>query len=482
MEQENKFNTAEQGLFAIDPLVLILDVLKRWMWIVLAALMVTVGTKIAADVIYRPVYQSTMTFVVTSRGSTTVYNNLSAATNVAMVFEDLLNSTMLQSAILEEIGQESFHGTIEAMAVPESNLLTVTVSASDPVTAFKVARAVTKHHEQMTYRVVSDVVMEVLQKPEVPMTPSNVALSDHQLKKIMLIAAVGAAVVIGFLYYIRDTVRSSKEAKAKLDCTYLGEIPHERKYKTLKARLYHQRHHVLITNPIVDFAFTEAIRKLHRRLERHLGSRKVMMVTSVLENEGKSTVAVNLALSMANKHEKVLLIDCDLRKPACYKLLGVDAVKIGTRDVLCGAADFSDALLRDKKSGMYIMLEKKGNRDSGELVANDRMKKLINWARSEFDYVILDMPPMAVVSDAEYVSGIVDASLLVVRQNVALAPALNHAIAELDGGKAKLLGCVLNNVYSSSLSSGHGCGHGYGYGGYGKYGKYGHYGADEDDE
>ena len=120
---------------------------------------------------------------------------------------------------------------------------------------------------------------------------------------------------------------------------------------------------------------------------------------------------------------------------------------------------------------------KKAVHNSGDLISSAEMKALLAQARQEYDYVILDLPPMAAVSDAEGMMELADASLLVVRQNAAETPAINKAIAALAAGKAKLLGCVLNNVYSSRLTSGQSYGYGNRYGGrYGRYGHYGHYG------
>ena len=206
--------------------------------------------------------------------------------------------------------------------------------------------------------------------------------------------------------------------------------------------------------------------------------RKVLMVTSLLENEGKSTVAVNLAMAMARKYKKVLLIDCDLRKPACHKLLEQQWEGPGLRDVLRGEASVADAILQDGASGVYMLLQRKGGKDSGDLLASPNMPRLMEWARQEFDAVILDLPPMTAATDAEAVADLADGSLLVVRQNAAVTPSLNKAVAALSRGRAKMLGCVLNNVYSTALFSGQGAGGGYGtYGRYGKYGKYGQYGA-----
>ena len=202
---------------------------------------------------------------------------------------------------------------------------------------------------------------------------------------------------------------------------------------------------------------------------------KVLMITSLLENEGKSTVAANLALSMAQKYDKVLLIDCDLRKPACSILLEQKLNGAGVRDVLSGKVHPAEAVVKYKKTNLDLLLEKKADRNSGDRLASANMKQLLLWARENYDFVVLDLPPMSVVSDAESVMEFADGSLLVVRQNAAVAPALNKVIAALQNGKAKLLGCVLNNVHSTAISSGQGYG-GYGYGRYGRYGHYNYYG------
>lgn len=475
MENTNEIHGSESGFLPFDPIVLVQDVLKHWLLILLAALMVGVGSYIATDRSYEPVYRTSMTFVVTSRSSSsTVYANLTSTTNLATVFSELMNSSVLRKAVLEEMGASSFDGSISAAAVPETNLITVSVTASDPRTAFLMAKAIMNHHETVTYQVVDNVALEVLQSPTVPMAPTNRADASGQMERMMQITALAVCAVLLWVSFTRDKVRSGKEARKKLDCSYLGEIPHENKYKTLFSRVRHRKTSVLITNPVTSFRYVETIRKLRRRVEQHMGSGKVLMVTSLLENEGKSTVSVNLALSMAQKYSRVLLIECDLRKPACHALLNQKNVAHGLRDVLANKASVSDAIIHDPKSGLYLLLETRGSGKSGDLISSERMQALIKWARQEFDFIVLDLPPMAAVSDAENMMEYADASLMVVRQNAALAPALNKAIATLEGGKAKLLGCVLNNVYATVLPVSRG--YGYGYGKYGHYGRYGHYG------
>lgn len=472
MEQTNEMRNASDSMLPFDPIVVVQDVLKRWLVILLAAIAVGVGTYILTDMEYAPRYQAKATFVVTSRSSAaTVYSNLTSTTEMASVFSELINSSVMRKTIQEAMGGY-FSATISASVVPQTNLLNMTVTASDPRTAFLVAQAIIDHHEEITYQVVDGVSLEILQGVEVPTVPVNRADAVSRMQKMMVLAALAAIVLFAGISLMRDTIRSGREARKKLDCDYLGDVPHERKFKTLFSLLRRRKTGILVNNPVTSFHYVETLRKLTRRVEQHMGSGKVLMFTSVLENEGKSTIAVNLALTMAQKGKKVLLIDCDLRKPACHLLLEQKVVGGGFRALLQETATCEEVLLTHKRNSLYMLLNDHGDGGSGDLLNSDVMRELLDWARREFDLVVLDLPPMSVAADAETVSDLADASLLVVRQNTVGTPSINKAVEVLEGGKAKLLGCVLNNVYSTFLSSGQG----YQYGGYGNYHYYGSYG------
>jgi capsular exopolysaccharide synthesis family protein len=293
------------------------------------------------------------------------------------------------------------------------------------------------------------------------------------MKKMAVLGALAAIVVLAIRSWMKDTVRSRQEAEDKLDCVYLGELPHENKYKTLLSMLRRRKTSILITNPATDFRFVESVRKLRRRVEHYMKRDKVLMITSLLENEGRSTVAVNLALSQAQKGDRVLLIDCDLRKPAICAVLEHRTFDTGVSDLLQGHNVPAEAVIRYRKTNMDMLLTRRTERNAGDLITSRRMQALLQWARENYDFVVLDLPPMAAASEAEGVAALADASILVVRQNVAAAPALNQAIAALAAQRAKVLGCVVNNVRTSRLLSGNGSG----YGGYHKNGYYGHYGS-----
>lgn len=476
MVKNNEMHGSGNQLFPFDPIILIRDVLKRWTAILLIALTMGVTAYILTDMRYEPQYQTRVTFVVTSRsGTSNVYNNLTSTTEMASVFSELINSSMMRKNIMEETDVGYFDGTISAVVVPETNLLNMTVTAGDPRTAFVVAQAIIDHHEDLTYQVVDNVSLEVLKGPEVARFPINWADSKGAMKKMGVLAAIASCALFAGICFLRDMVRSSQEARKKLDCNYLGEIPHEQKYKTLLSWIRRRKTGILVASPVTSFHFVETMRKLAHRVEQHMGEGKVLMVTSLKENEGKSTVTANLALTIARKN-KVLMVECDMRKPSCAILMETKAPVIGTQAVLTNPERAHEALVRYKKTNLYLILEKRGFSNSGDLLSSKNMAMLMEWARKEFDYVILDLPPMNVVSDAEIVTNVADAALMVVRQNTSKASAINRAIGDLENGKAKLLGCVLNDVRSSFLSSGQG----FHYGRYGRYGGYSQYRNYED--
>jgi capsular exopolysaccharide synthesis family protein len=477
MEHTNEKYVLDSGLVSFDPIVLVLDLLKRWLLVVVVAITLGVGAYVLSDVMYTPQYQANATLVVTSRSNTgTVFNNLSSANSLANVFTQVLNSSLLRKTVLQEAGITQFDGSITAKSINGTNLMTLHVVGSNPRTVYAVARAVIENHEELTYQIIGDIVLEVLQEPMIPSHPINSANSSRNMRNTMLIAALAVSAFIMYLSFSRDAVRSNKEVRKKLDCHLLGEIPHENKYKTLRKLILREKTGIVISNPTTSFHFTENIHKLRRRMEQRMGNGRVLMVTSVMENEGKSTVAVNTALALAQKYDRVLLLESDLRKPACHTIMNQkpDQIKVTVKEVLLSNANPEDAVIRDRASGLYMMLDPKGIRNPGDLLGSKTTGDLIQWCRDHFDFVVMDLPPMSVATDAESVLEYADGSMLVIRQNIVRADALNRAIVALKRGKAKFTGCVLNNVYSSFLSSGQGVRGTY-YAKYRRYGKYGNY-------
>ena len=481
MAQEKTENSRTYtGLFSFDPIIVVRDVLKRWHLVLAVAVLAGIVSYIWTDTKYQPEYASDTTFVVTYQGSSsTVYQNLSAASDLASVFSEVLNSSILKKTITEKLGLDQFHGKISASAIPETNLLTMKVTASEPRMAFLMSKAIIENHSIVTEQIMGDTVLEILQEPQIPTSPSNSNGAKSAMKRYALLGAAAMCVLLAAAAFLDDKVRSRTELEEKLECSTLVELPHENKHMSLLGILQKRKSSILITNPTASFRFSENIRKLRHRVEAQVPDHGgIVLVTSTLENEGKSTVTVNLALSFAQKQKKVLLIDGDLRKPACRKILGLDWKGSDFGDVVLGRCKLSTACKPMRKnSSLTLLLQRRSNMNAAKLLSPERMQSILAQAREQYDIILIDTPPMTEAADAESMAESADGTVLVVRQNAAKTSALRRTVESLESSGGKFLGCVLNDVQMSWMSNqgGYGRRYGYGYGyGYGEYG-YGRY-------
>ena len=462
----------------LHPVLLIREI-GRYFWaVILAAIIFACCGYVVRDATFRPTYQTSTTLVVMQGGATSVFSNRSAANTLATNLSKLLNGEMMRRTIAEDLGVKSVDGTISAETIPETNLVVVTAQSSSPRMAFSILKSAMAHYNDLGNRSLGKITVSVLYPAAAPSRPINSPGSTQMAKRAALIGAALMIAAIAVITYLRDTVKSEKEVEDKLDTRLLTVVHHERKNKTLREMFKRGKKGLLITAPTTGFLYVETIKKLRARVEYQMkrSGAKVVMVTSVGENEGKSTIAVNLALAMSRKYENVLLIDGDMKKPAVHKILGYQNEEFSTLpELLRGEIRLSQALVVDTKRHLTSLMCRTGIEESSELLKSERMAELIRAARAQMDVVIIDTPPMAVSPDAECVADVADAALLVVRQDQTRVRVINDTIDILSASHAELLGCVLNNCYTTEFSDhvGFGVGGRYGYGvryGYGRFG------------
>jgi len=469
---------------SIEPFTIIKDVLKKIPIICLLAVAISRLVFVAVDVTYVPEYTASGTYVVSQRSEAYAYGNLSAAMQTAESMGKILGSSVLQKKVCEDLGLNYFPGRAMTSTIPETNLMTVSMTAPTPELAYRLLVSVMENYPIVSDYLLGDVVMEVLEAPVVPMGASNYidSYTPKQVAFKYTFLILLALVVLQSI--MRDTVRTEKDAKNKLDGTYLGSIFHEFRYKTLTSMIKRPKTSILVTNPSCSFRYVETLRKLAMKIKNAMDDRgdKVLLVSSVQENEGKSTVAANLALVLAQESDRVLLVDCDFRKPAQYKIF--DKKKSDIQEfgrALKGEISEDNLMIQEEKTGLYCIMGSQVYEDSTEMVGMERFRTFVENMRDMMDYVIIDTSPMALVPDAEEIAEIADASVLVVRQHRAEAVQLNDSIDVLEESKSHFVGFVLNDLFDSvgvvsQYGYGYG-GYGYGYGyGYGSYGNYGHYG------
>ena len=246
----------------------------------------------------------------------------------------------------------------------------------------------------------------------------------------------------------------------------------------LKQMLHRKQKPLQVFSPTTGFAYTEQINTICAQMELDAArnASKIFMITGVSENEGKSTIAGNVAAALAMRGNRVAVVDCDLRNPSLCRFFDNRYVAALPLNRLLSQPYTKDNLLqcmiRHNQFDLFMLFSQASDRRCTELLTSHTMTMLLQQLRI-FDYVILDTPPMGYFADTEALLDKTDATLLVVRQDRTPACDINDAIDLLRRSDARFLGCILNDM-TGSLTEGHSYGYGYGYG-YGKSG-YGHYG------
>ena len=232
----------------------------------------------------------------------------------------------------------------------------------------------------------------------------------------------------------------------------------------------------------VAFPVTEAYKNLRTNISFALSTKKnrIFAVSSALASEGKSTVAANIAITLAQNNSKVLLIDGDLRKPVQHKVFEIGN-ETGISSLLGGLNTFDEVVHKDVIENLNVVTCGPIPPNPSELLGSENMKSLLNKLTAEYDYIIIDTPPINIVTDALTLLDTIAGVLLVAKHAQSTYDALDEAIEAIKMADGSLLGVVVNNVavagngkfggkYSYKYKYGYKYGYKYSYGGYGGYG------------
>ena len=404
---------------------------------------------------YTPSYTSSATFMVSAKDSTSAYNSLTTTQSMASVFVEVFQSNVLREKIQEQMPDRHFDGTINTVTIPETNLLIVTVTSDAPDMSFRALNLLVDNYSAISDYVFANAQLEVIKDPVVPVAPSNPLDVESGYPLVLIIGILLSVGGIVALYLLHDTVKTPKAARRKIDARLLRTINHERKNKTLRSTLRKQNSAPLITNPLIKKDFIEDNLSLCSALEYHARKRgqQVILVTSVGENEGKSTIAANLALALAEKGRRVALLDCDFRKPALHKIFDtpLEKGKTLTSFLLQEDADPAGYLTESKKHGILLGISQASGSSVTRLLNNGRLPALLQQLRTQTDYIILDTPPMLAAADTETLAAFVDTALLVVRADYMPTASINEGLDRLRKSAPEVCGFVLNNYHVGPL-------------------------------
>lgn len=446
---------------------------KRLVWFALALALAVGGfTYYRQSSSYVPVYSSSAIFSVHASYNSTVdilssstFMDMSASKTLAATFPYVISSENTQMLLQNELGRPVTE-SIRATSTADSALFTMTVTDTNPQATFDVLLAAIAIYPQAASGILGDTQINIINLPTAP--PTEPINASHPLRSAVTYGLIALLLGLGAIFLLsltRKTVHSAEDLHKLVNLKCLAYIPNVK----MKKHSDKKNLNILITNPRITSAFSESVRNLRIKLQKALGgaSNKVLLVTSTLPNEGKTTVATNLALSLASEGKRVILIDGDLRKQSLKHTLGIDRPSDGLVEILTGTSkDFR--LINVPDSTLLLLSGDEVSDHPQPLLDMPRMKQMIDLLRSKLDYIIIDTPPAGILSDAATIAKYADATIYVVRQDMANTTQILDSIQNLSGSGANLIGCVLNQTLAGTTRTGYGSkyhsAYGYSYG------------------
>lgn len=426
---------------------------RKWKIVVLFILCGTLFCYFRGKASYQPSYVASATFTINIRDEQkgnmekdeSFFDN-EAAEQMAKTFPYILTSGVLQRKVENDLGIESVAGKISAEVMENTNFLTISVEDIDAERAYATLQSVIKNYPSVSEVIIGKISMQKLDETGIPIAPINANEVKRKTIKGGIVGGVFGFLWIGLLTFIHKTIRGEEDCPKLIYKKCLGSVPQIH----AKKRSAKQEYHLNILDEYVEDKFLEAFRIIRNKVEQsaEINQLKSILVTSAISGEGKSTIAVNLALSLAQRNKKVALLDCDLRHPSDNTILKWKQNK-GLGEYLKGECSLSECWIHNKNvfgnhEELFFIPGGKPLEDGSKFLSTDKMQKIIEELESKMDFVIIDAPPIALMTDAAILSKYADGVLFIVRQDYANVNCILEGMEELTQSKTYFMGCVLN--------------------------------------
>lgn len=433
-------NVQNENLLTIVKCI-IKDILQRWILII--AVMIVFGSvfDFMKTVTYVPQYGTSMT--ATLSGGEDTFKNIDKVQSYVNTLDYLMNSNNVKSYVKKKmpISKTTYKAEV---TLKQANVVKIKVTADTKREAYFSIKLLNDWYRENTERYSFPYNITVLKESKFSTKPVN----PNSHIKNFLIGAVGSGFVLsclfGLYFFLRDTIKSEEEVENKLDTRLYAKLPFEVK-KREDAR---NKKAILITSLKTSFFFRESINKLRSKVEASSDKHgyKSFMITSAYENEGKSSVAANLALALAKNGRKVVLVDADFNKPAVFKIFDLDGSK-SLNKAIEGASSWRSQVVSDR-SGLDLLPCSQDTLKSEILTNSKKLDEIMKELREEYDFVIVDTCPAYLLNEPMAMNELVDATLFIVRQDYATSDVINETVKRLTYVKDNVLGIVFKNVVS----------------------------------
>ncbi len=484
---------------------LIMQELLKYVWLIIAVVVILGSLGFMYTKICMPLEYTTSTCLyVKSNEDSAVTNNLNlqeldASKSLAETYIVILSNDAIMDVVAERLSTictqdeiESYFSTslsdngtitidpksvlkyVRFNTVNETEIIQISATTPSPTISAEICRIIADTAPSVIKRVVGAGFVETINVAKVPMLPSG----PNAIKNGIILAFLGFILISGIIilrYMLNRTINNGEEFRTKCKLPVLSEIPtydiEGAKYKnnilhkylpSLRRKDAQARIAVgTILTDKVQFSVTEAYNMLRTNLHFTLSTQdsNAFVVSSPLSGDGKSTTAANIAITLAQTNAKVLLVDCDLRRPVQHKMFDLDNKK-GLSSVLTGQS-FNDNVHKKVYQTLDVLTSGPMPPNPSELLGSKNMEKFITSIKDLYDYVILDTSPINVVTDAMLLSKVTTGIMLVVRQNVSTYDEIDRAIESINFVEGNILGVVINSVEENNTKYGRKYGYAY---------------------
>lgn len=462
MDQKNMNQTEK---IEIDLMRLLRAVLRKSWLVAIVAVACAVGTFLGTFFLVTPQYQSAAMFYVNNNALSVAgaslslsSSDISAARGLVKTYIVILDTRETLLDVIDYAGADltytQLQKMIKAEAVDDTELFRVVVTSPDPAQAAKLANAIAYILPKRISSIVEGTSAKVVDAAVVSSLPSRPDYIQNTL--IGFIAGLVLTAAIIALRELFDTaIRVKEDIEQVCRQPVLAAVPDmsvhsQGGYYGSRKESGAKEQEMPLMGAGIGFSASEAYKMLRTKLQYSFADEencRVIGISSALPGEGKSLTAVNLAYSLSQLDKRVLLIECDMRCPSLTEKLPVSG-KPGLSGFLSGQSHGDNLIqlcgLRGSEKAFHVITAGQNPPNPVELLSSVRMEKLLRKLRGVYDYVLLDLPPVAEVSDALAVAKQTDGILLVVRQNCCNRPALRTAVQQLEFVECRLLGVVYN--------------------------------------
>lgn len=442
----------------------VLAVLRRRVWVILLVALLCAAAAVAFSMTRTPLYQGTITILVGQDQGIVSGNpgDVQGLQTLTQTMAEAVNSRPVAQAAIERLGlsvePDEFLQNLTVEQVPNTQFIQASYTDPSPEEARRIANAVGEVFSDQISEVSPDASSITATVWERAVTPEN-PVSPNPARNGLLALVLGLMLGVGLAFlmeYLDNSWRSPEEAERVSGVPTFGLVPKFDPPKTKKKAAGDSRnqdeaplddlagHLATMRDP--SGAASESYRTLRTNLLYSVVDLplQVVTLTSAGAAEGKSTTCANLAVTLAQADKRVLVLDCDLRRPALHKAFSVRNLH-GLVNVLAGERELPK-VWQEPMRGLKLVTAGPVPPNPAELLGSGRFAELLDQARGDFDYILLDTPPVQAVSDPLILSSYSDGTLLVLDAQETRKGSVRRAAHSLEGVGAHVLGTVMNNV------------------------------------